>query len=216
MVILNPYYVYFHVVKVTSLGFDFLLKVAHNLLCLATYKCQKCTEEFTCLLKLAVHLNGEHERINNRSQCPICPKNYHKNFTKVTNHIKSVHLNVKKKCKICQDIVPFSDYATHIEAHGNEIKCDLCDYTTKLRRNLNKHLWQMHTKREKIHQCDQCHQNFILPYQLKDHKEKIHEGIVRKLHSCDQCEKKFRYPYEVKIHVEKVHLGKDFSTSGQK
>ena len=74
---------------------------------LATYKCQKCTEEFTCLLKLAVHLNGEHERINNRSQCPICPKNYHKNFTKVTNHIKSVHLNVKKKCKICQDIVPF-------------------------------------------------------------------------------------------------------------
>ena len=110
---------------------------------------------------------------------------------------------------------PFSDYATHIEAHGSEIKCDLCDYTTKLRRNLNKHLWQMHTKREKIHQCDQCHQNFILPYQLKDHKEKIHEGIVRKLHSCDQCEKKFRYPYEVKIHVEKVHLGKDFSTSGQ-
>ena len=74
---------------------------------LATYKCQKCTEEFTCLLKLAVHLNGEHERINNRSQCPICPKNYHKNFTKVTNHIKSVHLNVKKKCKICQEIVPF-------------------------------------------------------------------------------------------------------------
>ena len=51
---------------------------------------------------------------------------------------------------------------------------------------------------------------------LKDHKEKIHEGIVKKLHSCDQCEKKFRYPYEVKIHVEKVHLGKDFSTSGQK
>ena len=82
-----------------------------------------------------------------RSQCPVCPKNYHKNFTKVTNHIKAVHLNVKKKCKICQEIVSFSEYATHVEAHGNEIKCDLCDYTTKLKRNLNKHLWQIHTKR---------------------------------------------------------------------
>ena len=114
MVILNHYHVCFHVVEVTSLGFDFLLKVSHNILCLATYKCQKCTEEFTCLLKLAVHLNGEHERINNRSQCPICPKNYHKNFTKVTNHIKSVHLNVKKKCKICQDIVPFRWFSVEI------------------------------------------------------------------------------------------------------
>ena len=101
--------------KVTGLDFDFLLKFALNiLLCSATYKCQKCTEEFTCLLKLAIHLNGEHERINNRSQCPICPKNYHKNFTKVTNHIKAVHLNVKKKCKICQDIVPFRWFSVGI------------------------------------------------------------------------------------------------------
>ena len=32
----------------------------------SNYNCPKCSENFTDLLKLAVHLNSAHERINNR------------------------------------------------------------------------------------------------------------------------------------------------------
>ena len=47
------------------------------------------------------------------------------------------------------------------EVHGNGnsselIKCDLCEYSTTLKRNYRKHVRQMHTKREKLLLCDQC------------------------------------------------------------
>ena len=144
----------------------------------------------------------------------MCPKNYHKNFTKVTNHIKAVHLNVKKKCKICDKIYALGAFRGHMDdVHGNGnsnemIKCDLCDYSTTLKRNYRKHVRQMHTKREKTLLCDQCDQRFELPYQLKDHKAIVHEGNSKKLQSCDQCDKKFRYPHQVKDHKNLVHLGK--------
>ena len=99
------------------------------------------------------------------------------------------------------------------EVHGKGnsdemIKCDLCDYTTTLKRNYRKHVRQMHTKREKLLLCDQCNLRFELPYQLKDHKDIVHEGNSKKLQSCDQCDKKFRYPHQVKDHKNLVHLGK--------
>ena len=108
-------------------------------------------------------------------------------------------------------IFPILGHMDEVHGKGNSdemIKCDLCDYTTTLKRNYRKHVRQMHTKREKLLLCDQCNLRFELPYQLKDHKDIVHEGNSKKLQSCDQCDKKFRYPHQVKDHKNLVHLGK--------
>ena len=70
---------------------------------LSSHQCSKCDENFSNLLKLATHFNKEHKIEKNRKQCPICPKNY-QNTAMMNIHIKSVHLSVKKKCKICDKI----------------------------------------------------------------------------------------------------------------
>ena len=69
----------------------------------SSHQCSKCDENFSNLLKLATHFNKEHKIEKNRKQCPICPKNY-QNTAMMNIHIKSVHLCVKKKCKICDKI----------------------------------------------------------------------------------------------------------------
>ena len=126
-----------------------------------SHQCSKCDENFKSLLKLATHFNKEHDQVNDRKQCPVCPKNY-QNTAMLNIHLKSVHLNVKKKCKICDKIFALGAFRGHMdEVHGNGnsselIKCDLCEYSTTLKRNYRKHVRQMHTKREKLLLCDQC------------------------------------------------------------
>ena len=80
---------------------------------------------FTNILYLVPQLpyNQEHERINNRYQCPLCPKDYN-SLTNLTMHVKSDHLNVRKKCDICDKTYSLFGYQSHMQAMHESGKSD--------------------------------------------------------------------------------------------
>ena len=172
--------------------------------------CSKCNKNFKNLMELTSHFNKDHERIDNQWQCPICSKNY-ANQTLLSFHVKSTHLDVKKKCSECDDFYPLKSFKHHMKTmHGSEFfKCEKCEYWTSEKGNYKRHLRVMHPnkKREKSFLCDDCDQKFEYAYLLKHHKEKVHEGISKKLHLCDECDKMFEFPHQVKNHKNMVHLG---------
>ena len=53
--------------------------------------CAKCEEKFDDLMDLAVHFNKKHDRVNNRPQCPVCPKSFSQ-ISHLKNHVNVTHL----------------------------------------------------------------------------------------------------------------------------
>ena len=53
--------------------------------------CSKCEEKFDDLMDLAVHFNKKHDRVNNRPQCPVCPKSFSQ-ISHLKNHVNVTHL----------------------------------------------------------------------------------------------------------------------------
>ena len=63
--------------------------------------------------------------------------------------------------------------------------------------------------------CDQCDHNARRPYELKKHKERVHENTGRALqakntlngkYDCDQCEYSTTDPLNLRKHIECKHL----------
>ena len=42
-------------------------------------------------MDLAVHFNKKHDRVNNRPQCPVCPKSFSQ-ISHLKNHVNVTHL----------------------------------------------------------------------------------------------------------------------------
>ena len=53
--------------------------------------CSKCGKSFEDLILLARHFNKDHERIDDRFRCPICPKT-NSVLPTMIRHVKSDHL----------------------------------------------------------------------------------------------------------------------------
>ena len=51
--------------------------------------------------------------------------------------------------------------------------------------------------------CDICNKEFNKNYNLKVHKQNVHEG--QKLYGCEKCEKQFAQNADLKKHVKSVH-----------
>ena len=54
----------------------------------------------------------------------------------------------------------------------------------------------------KNHKCDECDESLFHRYQLKEHKEAVHEGL---LFSCSECEYKTKYKRWLPRHVKSEH-----------
>ena len=55
--------------------------------------CSKCGKSFEDLITLTKHFNKDHERLENRFYCPICPKTNSVLQTMI-RHVKSDHLGM--------------------------------------------------------------------------------------------------------------------------
>lgn len=99
-------------------------------------------------------------------------------------------------------------YSTNIEEAENGdvcdvFSCDLCEYKTKRKLNINKHVTIRHRGgRQPRIECDQCDHKAINKYVLKKHIKTVHEGLR---YPCSQCDYKPTTKWNLNLHVATVH-----------
>lgn len=191
-----------------------------NVVQIDTYKCDKCEKSFASVSSLRTH-NYIHNQ--GHFQCTICPKKILTNAGFLRVHMRKVHNifeNYESKdkslqtynspkngrdnqCDICDRYFTKNGLVTHRKSHSegkvNEshkvIKCPLCLLTFSCRKNVQRHMKNIHTG-DKMHTpamftCDVCSESFQLSVQLYEHY-KTHDASCKETVegfdlNCDDC-----------------------------
>ena len=81
-------------------------------------------------------------------------------------------------------------------------KCDLCNYCTKFRCNLEKH--KRNHSIERPYKCDLCDYSARQPYTLKKHERNKHQkGKQKRPYKCDMCSYRAPHPSTLVYHKRK-------------
>ena len=134
-------------------------------------------------------------------KCPLCEELC--NSKNLKKHIKSVHPShlLVEICEICQK--KFSN-GSHLNRHFDECHsespvyaCSFCDYKTKDKGNLKKHV-VVHSV-EKPFKCEECQFETRRPKEMKTHK------CSMKTFLCDLCNKKSKSADGLRVHKKRAH-----------
>ena len=82
--------------------------------------CKYCDKNFKGLLDLGEHLAKEHRKPGTETECPACPRKFDNRYW-MNLHIKSFHLNGKKKCTECNKFITLNNYANHMRFHRQKM-----------------------------------------------------------------------------------------------
>jgi len=174
------------------------------------FKCDQCDYEAAQKGTLVRHQLGVHGEGFRYLQCPHCPKTYkwetdfrrhlerHKNerfkcdecdkeFAEkrgLRHHIKVEHLNIKKKCDMCDFeancIQTLKAHKLKMHEPENLFKCKFCKYRTPRKGDLRRHLKDRHLKLRQ-YACPHCDFLSSRKSNLQTHMKKQH--II-----CENCQ----------------------------
>ena len=117
--------------------------------------------------------------------------------------------NGKIACDICGVFVTklkehmIRKHPEHL--HNSDLilhKCDVCDYSTRIKSTLKQHIYNMHA--EKNIQCEQCSYKTALPAKLKQHMKKVHGSPTINC-SFQGCKRRFVQECDLREHIKRVH-----------
>ena len=83
------------------------------------------------------------------------------------------------------------------ESGGKIFKCELCEYSNILKRNLASHVKLRHEKDKFKYFCSVCGNKFATAYLVTNHERKVHfskDPDAMDQFSCDKCGGKLKYP----------------------
>ena len=176
--------------------------------------CNACEVSFTSQSDLKKHILREHEEISNnpiekqihketqyssKVQCHICLKFYARSKLKL--HIDRIHLQIKKRCYVCDCTIKSADFYQHMIMHRKEkdFHCDECDYKAISKKYIKTHKSRMHS--EKTLACDDCGKMFSDINMFKVHKDSVHGGTK----VCPHCNFQTTNLASIETHIRAKH-----------
>ena len=93
-------------------------------------------------------------------------------------------------------------YILAVQDAAGSYPCDKCNYKTKYKSNLAKHIKAIHEGER--NPCSQCDYKGIDSSSLMVHMKTVHEGV---LYQCDQCQYKAKYKSDLMVQIKIVHEG---------
>ena len=144
--------------------------------------CEFCGTSFTSTEKLRDH-RRVHVKQNESHECTKCQKVFPEK-SKLYQHVKDVHRNVK--CECCdKTFFKKSNLTAHLKLiektpvakPQNEFQ--QCNMRNKMLKNLASHKYQVHKNQSK---CKYCYKVFTHKHNMERHMEQIHPlNIVRNI-----------------------------------
>ena len=131
----------------------------------------------------------------------------------LARHLKQKHPEFEDKftfCNICLCLITKEEFELHKNVLHNENKkqkvfsCNFCNYETRWKKSLLKHIEKQHPNEEQSEvkvQCKICSLLFTKT-ELNLHKKTNHGAIEK---HCKFCEFKTFYPQNIQHHVETYH-----------
>ena len=181
------------------------------------YQCDICKKKFRQEKMYHKHIATDIHDENGDWHCEICDF-ITNSRSKLNVHRKYVHENRRMfKCEKCPAAYPdTSKLEMHVQNihEGVRFKCDLCDESFTLKKNVGRHKKRKHTKKRILFKCEHCCNEFVSNYVLKQHSKTCQSKLQRKeklendkliWHTCDICEKTFYGITALRIHRRRLH-----------
>ena len=145
------------------------------------YKCTECQERFGSKLTLNKHASDVHGHDEKTEifQCTKCEYST-KHQSCLRTHLKAIHLKVTDyACNICQRTFSFQvNLRRHMATVHKDLsqankqtlhKCEHCDYTSVLKRNVQRHVLAKHEKSARF-ECLICQKKFVYESTFTRHR----------------------------------------------
>lgn len=173
-----------------------------------TFDCEKCEKSFLSPYSLQHHQKGVHDE--KQVTCKVCGKVF-KNRNSLYQHNRT---HDKAECSICNKMVAKFLMAALLRAHTAKkiFKCDLCDYSSRLKSYLKLHIERSHLlpKLQNDYKYREDFYEFALLEELQlRHGRSATSGDTK--FKCDKCNKSFVAPNSLNQHKREVHT--KFKTS---
>jgi len=155
------------------------------------YKCEACEQNFKTEIKLTMHMQLYH-LVDKPVKCKFKGCNVESiNIEQRKAHIEQFHAE-RVPCDVCGKSVRTTSLKAHQQTHVTSNKtfpCEVCDYKTSLRGNLDIHMKKHSDK--KNYQCTNCEKKFTWCSSLKSHMLAAHSKKSHKF-KCEICTHEFK------------------------
>ena len=150
-------------------------------------------------------------KVKNEYDCQECDLKT-KSASYLKRHVESKHIGVRFPCRFCKHRALYKhDLDNHVKAKHRKsakFKCEKCDYSTHIQRNLTKHNDFRHEG--KTYPCNECDFQAASKSSLGQHVKSIHENVK---YNCEFCEFSGTQQGDVIKHKKRVHLRIEFKCS---
>ena len=190
--------------------------------------CNECNKSFDSKRGYTQHMFKVHRDKDICHRCQLCDYST-KYKKKLDTHIEKKH-NDDGDCEedtqpLCVECGKQFQNARNLKRHqeevhyGPEYNCDQCDYKSRRKRDLQKHVmythntdpavkrpqWYKYKQSDERFTCPQCGQSFRKKSYVKEHIERVHEQVK---YICDQCDKVYSRRSHLRRHIEADHENK--------
>ncbi|XP_055598231.1 zinc finger protein 879-like [Uranotaenia lowii] len=175
-----------------------------------SFPCPFCNKIYNTAGGLSTHKRNYHAEQPKKKVvqvCEICAKTF-AHGSALKEHVRTMHLVDQKfqlQCKVCSKWVKNARVLrVHLQTHSEiDYACEHCDYTTKKKSLLSKHI-KTHHQQERPITCDTCGAAFKLRRQLLYHINMKHKNThVR--YRCNFCPSTFSCSTNFYAHRRKQH-----------
>ncbi len=177
-------------------------------------KCQLCNSKYCDSIGLKEHLARDHN-IGSRFYCE-CGEQYY-SVGKYKRHRRDAHNEVLNwyECEECPSMFKDNNALIgHVKYVHNghllmDIKCPFeCGFLTKREGSMKSHVKKFCKKNPNQNRvtlyCDECEHNTTNPYNLEDHKARMHDGTIEII-NCEYCCNDYKGIYSYRKHIRGVH-----------